>query len=156
VTYLVIDTDGALHIRDQTPTLDAINAEVGDGGKDQVRLRLAGARGFVNDVGFRAGLPRNVVGSLLLMCCGASQQPYAGPVVITGWDDYGRDTEIVPLPADVLGPLRALHADLRAILAGDTPCGQCSPEWIAQVRKAAAFVVDALTPTITIHRGLPT
>jgi len=155
MTYLVIDTDGTLHVRDQTPTLDAINAEVGDGGKDQVRLRLADARGFVNDVGFRRGLPRNVAGSLLLMCCGASRQPYAGPVVITGWDVYGRDTEIVPLRAELLDGLQALHGDIRAVIDDNDPCEQCTPEWVAQVREAAAFVVAAPTPTITIHGGMP-
>ena len=155
MTYLVIDTDGALHVRDRQPTHDAINTEVGEGGKAQVRLRLTEARGFVNDVGHLAGLPRNVVGSLLLWCCSANQQPYAGPVVITGWDDYGHDTEIVPLRADVREALQALHADIQAILAGRPPSPECSPGWAAEVHRAAAFVVDAPTPTITVHEGFP-
>ncbi|MEU7174691.1 MULTISPECIES: DUF3846 domain-containing protein [Micromonospora] len=156
MTYLVIDPDGALHVRDRPPTLDAINAEVGDGGTDRVPLGV-NARGFVNDVGHLAGLPRNVVGSLLLMCCGAAHQPYAGPVVVVGWDRHAWDgVEIRSLPPEVLEALRGLHTDIRTVVDGGVPRNRCDPLWVAQVREAAAFVAVADTPTITIRRGLPT
>lgn len=149
MTYLVIDTEGVLQERDAEPTSAAIRAEVGEPGWGMVRMPVPDGtlRGWVNDSGHLAGLLRNVVGSLLLMCCGASQQPYAGPVVITGWDQYA---EVVPLTPDRVEKLRALHSDIRRVLGldpGEVSAG-VPPGVRAGLLRAAEMVGAAPTPTI--------
>jgi len=149
MTYVVIDTDGALHIRDQSPTVEAIRAEVGDW--DMVRLGYRGQfaiRGWVSDTGLIDGhTPRNVVGSVLVMCCNGPQQPYAGPIVVTGWDEYA---EVVPLAPDWLMSLQELHQCIGDALAGDDGCTRCGPAWRQDVRNAAEMVRDAPTPAIRV------
>lgn len=151
MSYIVVDVDGQMHVRDTQPTLDAIRREVGEPGFDQIRLRVPG-RGFVNDVGHVQGLPRNVVGSVLLLVCGAAELPYAGPVVVTGWDRHAWESEVLPLRPDVLDALRDLHTDIRHALDGDqaagTECRWCTPEWQAEVRRAAIWMTAAPTPTL--------
>lgn len=146
MTYIVVDVDGDLHVRDTPPTIEAIRREVGEPGWDMVRLQVPG-RGWVNDTGHEH-LPRNPVGSVLLLVCGAPEHPYAGPVVVTGWD---RHTEFQPLSPALLAALRSLHTDIRHALGGDggEACTDCTPEWVAQVRRAAEWVTAAATPVMT-------
>ncbi|MFD0852378.1 hypothetical protein ACFQ07_09095, partial [Actinomadura adrarensis] len=81
-SYALITVDGALEFRKGNDWRDQLGPE----GRARVRTDEPLA-GFVNDCGllFPEKYPRNVVGSLVLVALGAPIQPYAGPVVITGW-----------------------------------------------------------------------
>lgn len=145
--YALIDNDGELHVKDGG-WLD-IRAEVGPEGPVSVRiapiLTPAMFRGWVNDVGlfFPDRYPRNIVGSLVLMMLGAAEQPYAGPVVITGWDPPP-GAEMVDLTDDQVQGIRGVHQDVRAALAGDTE------ETFDAIREVADWVRTTPAPTLTI------
>lgn len=142
VTYVVVDTDGGLHTHTDVPTSTVITGHVGEPGWARVRL-AEGVAGWVNDTGFLCNLPRNVVGSCLLLMTGANEQPYAGPVVITGWHPYD---EIVPLALDKVEYLTAAHTAIRRVLDENNH----SPGFAAAIQRAAAIVTAAPTPTIRV------
>jgi hypothetical protein len=120
--YVVIAADGALTHHQETPTLERINTAVGPEGWARVKLGYPVLSGFVNDCGLLAPdlYARNPVGACVLARLGASQQPYAGPVVITGWDDnpHGDDLEIRPLGSHQASALGAIHRQVVAALEG--------------------------------------
>ena len=146
MSFIVIDNNGALHVRDTAPTSAAITREVGEPGWDMVRT--AGRTcGFVNDSGHLVGMPRNLVGSCLLASIGAHPMPYAGPVVITGWDPHD---ELVPLEPEQVAGQQRIHADIRIVLGLDqgTPSGLAAERWQRAMGKVAELVRDAPTPTV--------
>lgn len=158
--YLVCDNDGQLHERTGTGDwLADLDREVGPEGWASVRIRhgqLVGlVAGFVNDCGLIAPekYPRNVVGSCLLAALGANVQPYAGPVVITGWDESDPEgLEVVGL-ADVLAAMiRQAHADVRIALGLDP--GPSSPAaraaWLDEMVQVAEYVRVSETPPIQV------
>ncbi len=161
MTFIIIDQDGDLHRRDGDPTYDALVDAVGPEGYNQVRLnpgyRLAG---WANDCGLVMPdrYARNPVGSCLLGALGAAQQPYAGPLAVTGWDPHNDGWEPVPVPDTILAMVESLHTDVRTALAGgDVPhqscrCG-CGADWAAEVRRYAETVRTGPTPGITILSG---
>lgn len=152
MTYLVIDTDGVLHERDEHPTAAVVEREVGPEGWDTVPLRQhPNLYGWVNDCGHLSPqrYPRNVVGSCVLACFGGSQQPYAGPVVVTGWDPQSAGPEIRPLAPDLARAVRNVHRDVSAALAGQDPA-HLPPGWAETVRRFAEHVRTAPAPTITV------
>ncbi|WP_433233884.1 hypothetical protein [Actinomadura nitritigenes] len=138
-SYALITTDGGLSVRSGD-----WRAEIGPEGSNQVRLHPARrASGWVNDVGllFPECYPRNVVGTIALICMGAAPQPYAGPVVITGWD---RATEVGDLPADARNYLPLLVRDISLVLEGDPPeTPFASGDWAAAVADIAAAIPNA-------------
>ncbi|MEV4033456.1 hypothetical protein [Streptomyces umbrinus] len=150
--YAVIATDGELTHHDGEIDWDAV---IGPEGQSRVRLHPGLAvTGWVNDVGLLhpETYPRNIAGSCVLAAFGASVQPYAGPVVITGWnaDNTARGLlEICPLP-DPVDTLDTVHTDVLRALAGDAP-SQLSPSWAEQMREVADHVRTAETPGITIR-----
>ena len=155
MSYAVIDVDGTLHVRDATPSADIIRGEVGGwerGYWEQVRLPVFDnvLRGFVSETGFPDGLARNVVGSLLLMALGAPAQPYAGPVVITGWDPRGEDGKPKIGDVPVMPYLSRLHQCVTHTLAGDDTCPNCTDGWRAGVLDTANMVRTAPTPQIQV------
>jgi len=146
--YTVITPDGELTHHDDKIDWDAV---IGHEGKAHVRLHpsLASA-GWVNDVGllFPETHPRNAVGSCLLVAMGARPQPYAGPVVITGWDSNSETSEICSLllPADAV---TELHRRVRAALNGDSD-PHFGPQWAQGMRTFAERVRTDPTRGITI------
>lgn len=153
--YAIIAPGGELTHHDGELDWDSV---IGPEGWARVRLHPSLAvTGFVNDVGhlFPEKYPRNVVGSCVLLALGAHAQPYAGPVVMTGWDprntELGR-VEIVPLPNPEF--LTELHRDIQAALDGRPVTGQ-HPLWADAIRETAEMVRTADTPTITFHPGSP-
>ena len=152
MTFVVVDTGGALHVRREQPTAAAITREVGEPG--WAMARLGGSYcGFVNDVGHQLGLPRNVVGTCLLVALAGGFQPYAGPVVITGWHPY---RELDPLDAVGLETLRIAHADVRIALGLDqgelSEVGASVAGWAEQMQLVAAVAADGPTPTLRVVR----
>lgn len=145
--YALIDNDGELHIKNAD--WSTIRTEVGPEGPAQVRiapiLTPAQFRGWVNDCGhlFPDRYPRNIVGSLVLMMLGAAEQPYAGPVVLTGWDPPP-GIEMCDLTDHQIQGLRGVYQDVRAALAGE------SGEGFDAIREVAEWVRTCPTPTMTI------
>lgn len=120
--YLLIDEAGVLHDRN-ADTWSAALAEVGPEGGNRIQLTRDLAA-YVNDCGLV--LPdkyrRNPVGGLLLMALGAQRIPYAGPILLVGWD--GANTmmgkaEIVGLHPIQAGMVRVVHTLARAWLGDD-------------------------------------
>lgn len=96
-------------------------ADTGPEGYNRVQLTRDLAA-FVNDCGLL--LPkyhRNVVAGLLLVALGAQRIPYAGPIVLVGWDNSATsrdEAEVVDLTPIQVGMIRALHAMVGAWLDG--------------------------------------
>lgn len=154
MSYLVVDTDGHLHHRNQVPNSAAVNREVGEPGWAMVYTggpyrRVSRAMGWVNDCGHLDGLPRNVVGSCLLAAVGASVMPYAGPVVVTGWHP---DREIVALTGEQRAAMELMHSDIRRLLGldGGEVSDQAPARWRQAMVRVAEIVVTAPTPTAVV------
>jgi len=155
--YAVITPSGELaHHGDRFGTEDVDwDAVIGVEGKARVSLRSdLAATGWVNDVGLLdpSRYPRNIVGSCLLAAFGAAVQPYAGPVVVTGWNPEWTKvglSEICNLPEPVTF-LDTVHGDILKALAGQTP-RDLSPSWAESMREIADHVRTAPTPGLTIR-----
>jgi hypothetical protein len=151
--YAIITPDGNLTHHDGDLDWHTV---IGPEGRARVRLdaRTATA-GWVNDCGLfdPKTYPRNPVGSCILYTLGAHIQPYAGPVVITGWNAANTARgliEICDLPQNMRDALDDLHGDVLKALAGQTP-RTYSPSWAEQTREIADHVRTAPTPGITIR-----
>lgn len=149
--YLSIKPDGGLTIHEGDPygnygdTLDQL---VGGQGRNRVQLhRNYPLAGWVSDVGHSHPdrYPRNVVGSCLLASLGAAQQPYAGTIVITGWnaDNTARDlVEVEPIDAVQIGKLASMFAAVQSALSSpNAPTPQGYPaRWGSELRQFAELV----------------
>ncbi|MGW1796862.1 hypothetical protein ACWCQN_12835 [Streptomyces sp. NPDC001984] len=149
--HAIIAPDGELTHHDGELDWDTL---VGPEGPARVRLPGLTVSGWVNDVGHRFPdrYPRNITGSCVLVALGAAIQPYAGPVVFTGWDDDNTALgllEICPLPQPVAA-LDNIHGAVLKALAGQTP-RELSPSWAEQIREIAEHVRTAPTPTLTVR-----
>lgn len=156
--FFVIDQDGGLNRHDREPTYDLVRAEVGPEGINRVRLDPGyGMIAYANDCGLV--LPdryrRNVVGSGLLVAMGAGQQPYGGPLVVTGWNPRDEWFDACALDEVQAAMVRELHDNVRAALAGgdvlsrDCTCG-CGSNWAAEMRAFAEAVRWGQAPGITV------
>lgn len=148
--YAVIAVDGALTHHDGHPDWGTV---IGPEGKVRVRLPGASVAGWVNDIGLLdpTRYPRNVVGSCVLATLGAAVQPYAGPVVLTGWNPGNTARgliEIEPLPEPEF--LDTVHGDVLKALAGQTP-RDLSPSWAESMREIADHARTAPVPGITVR-----
>lgn len=150
--YAVIAPDGELTHHDSELDWRAV---IGPEGKARVHLPGLSVTGWVNDVGLRfpERYPRNVTGSCVLAALGANVQPYAGPVVFTGWKPDNTPLgllEIEPLPRPV-ETLDMVHGAVLKALAGHTP-RDFSPSWVESMREVAEHIRTAPTPTLTIRK----
>lgn len=143
--WAAIATDGELTHHDGPLDWDTV---IGPEGKARVRLPGAAATGWANDIGLLdpARYPRNVIGSCVLIALGAVVQPYAGPIVFTGWHPV-REIRPLPQPVDFLD---TVHGDVLKALSGQTP-RHLSPSWAEQMREVADHVRTAPTPGITFR-----
>jgi hypothetical protein len=152
----MVDTGGRLHPKDVAgDPLGIVNREVGPEGFGMVRFRGSDYYlqlcGFVNDCGLELPVhyPRNVIGSCLLAALGANQQPYAGPVVITGWNDRS-GVEVCDLPDDLVATIQELHVHIRVALGYLSTPVQIPSDWSAAMVEFAAFVSDSPAPEVQI------
>jgi hypothetical protein len=140
--FIVITAEGGFEVRDEQATTAAIDQIVGPEGWATVRLNPAtNLAGWVNDCGllYPDRYPRNIVGSCLLATMGGGQQPYAGPVILTGWQT-GHGVEIRPLSVEQLGGLRTLYSEVRAALGIGPDADLVGPPgWAAELRRFAEF-----------------
>lgn len=161
IRYMLIDTDGvgSFGAEPDRYTTSWIDGLVGPEGWDRVPLsRNWRMSAFVNDCGHRIGLPRNIVGSALLCTFGAGQQPYAGPIVITGWDESAtrRDQlEICTLQDPHVDELTKCLADVRRVLGLEAgPLSGRSPGgWADEVRRFAEDMRTVPAPQLTVVHG---
>lgn len=139
--FAVIQPDGALTIDERPVTMELVEEAVGPEGWNRAYPR-ADCRmvGWLNDCGLLMPekYPRNEVGGAVLAAMGAPQQPYAGPVVITGYDHGGSGGWPLDLDELRVQAQRALHAAVRSALAGE-PDDLCpfGPDWAAEIRRFA-------------------
>jgi hypothetical protein len=159
---MVIDEDGQLRQR-TAPRYDVALRDVGPEGWDRVRLHTAAAlvgpenvvlAAFLNDCGLvmPEKYGRNVVGTCVLASFSAGIQPYAGPIVLTGWDPfpYGDDVEIRSLTDDLIAAIRLVHGDVRRVLGLDPGSPSAPPQWQEAIRDVAEVVRTGPTPAITV------
>lgn len=149
--YAVTAIDGELTHADDELDWDTV---IGVEGKARVHLPGLAVAGWVNDVGllFPKRYQRNVVGSCLLAALGANAQPYAGPVVFTGWNAENTalgllEIESLPWPVTTLD---MFHGAVLKALDGQTPRG-FSPSWAESMREIAEHVRTAPTPGLTVR-----
>lgn len=114
---------------------------------DRVRLNPAWLMtGYVGEFSLlpSANAERNVIGGVLLGVLGASQQPYAGPVIITGWDSratYRGEIEVCTLNIALVEALQLLVSDIRKVLGmDDGEPNNRDPQWASQVRLFAEHI----------------
>ncbi|MGW0574799.1 hypothetical protein ACWD25_02285 [Streptomyces sp. NPDC002920] len=146
--YAIIAPNGDLTHHNGEPDWDAV---VGPEGKARVHLPRLALAGWVNDVGLRypKRYPRNIVGSCLLATLGAPIRPYAGPVVVTGWNPSNTALgllEIEPLPNSE--HLDVVLGAIQKALVGQTP-RDFTPSWAESMREIAEHVRTAPTPGLT-------
>lgn len=147
---LIIAADGDLQIGDVGGAFEDV---LGPEGRARVGLHpRTGSAGWVNDCGllFPDRYPRSTVGACVLIAAGAPAQPYAGTVVITGWNPQAHGPETCDLNPYSLAYFRRLHADVRSALAGQTPCGTTAA-WAQHIRHVAEAIKEQPTPTLTIR-----
>jgi hypothetical protein len=149
--YAVITPDGNLTHHDGPLAWDTL---LGPEGRARVHLPGLAVAGWVNDIGllYPERYPRNITGSCVLATLGANIQPYAGPVVFTGWNPANTARgllEIQSLPQPV-EHLDFAHGAVLKALAGQTP-RELSPSWAEQIREIAEHVRTAPTPGITFR-----
>lgn len=160
--YIVIDEDGQLRQR-SAPRYDVALRDVGPEGHDRVSFPAAAAlvgpenvwlAGYVNDCGllFLDRYPRNVVGTCLLTTFGATVRPYAGPVLLVGWDALSGDVEVESLTDNQIGDIRRIHADVRIVLglAAGTVSRDATPRWRQAMRRVAEIARTGPLPAMTV------
>lgn len=149
MSFLVIDTNGALSHRTEKVGRDTINGVMPGGWFDLVRLpKDRSLYGFVDDSGHINGLPRNPVGSAMLVALGAPAYPYAGPVVITGWQEPDEATELRDLTAEQVQRLTGMHRHIGEYLEGREPRDE--RQFAQHVRAYVEWVKTADAPPVTV------
>lgn len=151
MTYALISTDGEL-----TFAHGEWRSRIGPEGSSRVPLMPESAMsGFVNDCGLV--LPdryaRNVIGGLVLACLGGTVQPYAGPVVVTGWHECA---SCGPGEAELgdreVSYLSLLVDDLGRALDGRPVSEEMQSTNLAEsIRKVAEVIRTGDVPPIVIH-----
>lgn len=152
MTYVVIETDGTVLDRVELPASERISQEVG-GPWDMTRSTQLRMAAFLHDTGVPDGLPRNLLGSVLMACSFFHVQPYHGPIVLTGWDEYGEPTEVVDLNPEVVRLLHRLMTDIKVALGQEPPEAaslDCTEEWQTSVRGLAETLRAAPDPGMTL------
>jgi hypothetical protein len=146
LTYIVIDQDGDLAERTAAEYTEAL-AEVGPEGWNRVQLTRTMAA-WVNDCGLILDkYRRNPIAGVLLMCLGAQEIPYAGPVVLTGWDarlTMMGEAEVIGLTPVQVDVIRLLHSFVRTETGTGSDVG-------AELVALAGLVRDGQVPGWTVH-----
>lgn len=156
MSYLVIAPDGTTSHETTAPTLDGIDAIVGPSGWARVHVdSVYSMTGWVGDCSLVDGSPRNPVGSCVLATLGASQQPYAGPIVVTGYDNdsvWGGPESLHPWQVETLeGIVAAVQTALGYHHETATPPPSGFTErWVDAIREYADLVRTSETPKIMI------
>ena len=141
--HVIIDNDGEFHV-----AIGDWRAEFKPHAPGRVTVPTLGAlgqwAGWVNDDSHPLGLPRNLVGGLVLTGLGAGVMPYAGPVIITGWDPHGIPIEVCDLTDAQITTILDCHTDARAAMAGEP-----GPLY-ERGREVAELMRTAPTPTVQV------
>ncbi|MDB4873452.1 MAG: hypothetical protein JWL97_4456 [Gemmatimonadales bacterium] len=153
-TYAVIGNDGLVRIETGN-----WRSPFGSDGPARVTIHPdSAAVAWVNDNGYAQPetCPRNLVGSVLLWLLGAASRPYAGPVVITRWEEPpGR--EVLPLETrdvkyeGITAPfLERTVTDIRRVLDLEPGAVDMHPSLADDVREFVELVRTAELPKLTV------
>jgi hypothetical protein len=150
VSLVVISPEGEFTHYLEPVTSDGVQAFLPGGYFDLVRLpRHPDLYAAVDADGHPLGLPRNPVGSCLLLALGASAYAYCGPVIITGWHEPDDTSEWRDLTDLQLATLAAMFSGIKATLAGEPPA------WMRVdadgLRDYAAWVDSAPPPGLHVR-----
>jgi hypothetical protein len=150
--YLIITEGGGMQCNSATDYTLALS-HVGPEGWNRVQLTRDLAA-WVNDCGHV--LPdkyrRNPIGSLILLALGAPRMPYAGPIVITGWDGTATargEVEVVGLTPLQLGMLYAIDDMITDARNGE--CENVVEGLVSDVDDLARMIVESPAPKMTFR-----
>lgn len=157
--FLSYDNDGVLRVHEQRPTRALAEELTAERGLNRIPI-ARGHRmiGWANDVGLLMPerFNRNPVASCVLASLGAAKQPYAGPIVITGflYDEWG---ELLDLNEHQRSEIENLDQAVRAVLANQPIPDEVDryldlhPSWPDLTRTYADQVVNSDVPPVTIR-----
>jgi hypothetical protein len=160
VKYLLIDEDDQLHQRDADDWITIVGA-VGPEGGNRIQLTRDLAA-YVNDCSLvlTDRYRRNVIGGLLLLTFGAQRIPYAGPIVLCGWEPAATmrgEAEITGLNPVQVGMLHAVYTLVRDVHYGSpVPTGDLGISGVdfdamaGEVDRLAELVAGGNVPGWTI------
>lgn len=141
--FAVVDTDGQLEWHSEAVTLESVNGVLPSGCFSLVRLRAQPHMyGAVDDTGIVAGLPRNPVGSVLIAILGGPSYAYAGPVVVTGWQEPDEVSEFRSLSIGQVAKLTWLHGLITGAIANREV--DLAPEDAEEIRVHANWVTTGV------------
>lgn len=149
--FLVITDEGKLEYCQRHPTPAALEmfTEVPAA---WVRLHYAeDLCGYVADTSLAmpGTFPRNPVGTCLLVALGAGMQPYAGNVILCGWQ---RTPE--PDAIDITPRQQTMIEDMQRTIKGLVLLGLASghgPDWDTAMLDIATMAYEGDTPADTTH-----
>lgn len=155
--FLSYDNDGVLRVHDRRPTRELAEELTGEMGLNRIPLARGNRMiGWANDVGLLMPerFHRNPVASCVLASLGAAKQPYAGPVVITGflYDEWG---ELLDLTEIQRSEIENLDQAVRHTLASVPIPAEVEsyldlhPGWADSMRAYADQVVSGAVPPVT-------
>ncbi|MEV0616105.1 hypothetical protein AB0I81_22520 [Nonomuraea sp. NPDC050404] len=143
--HVIIDLDGELHV-----AIGDWKARFRPHAPGRVTIPTLGAlgewAGWINDDSHPLGLPRNPIGGLVLTGLGANVIPYAGPIVITGWNPHG-PTEVCDLTEAQIATIADCHTDARAAMNGEEGALYDRGRAVAEQMRTAP------TPTVQLLTG---
>lgn len=169
VTYLVIDDDdnATLTRHNGSPTVVRVEEHLRGRGWNRIYPnRHYGMCGWASDVGLVSPdvFARNPVASCVAVSLGAPAQPYAGPIVFTGYA-YDQSGDPEAMGDKALDMIDAVYRQIRAALGmpaytgahlrdlgpvdpGDPPW--LNPDWVEGIRAFASEVREGPTPGMTV------
>ncbi|MFE6304968.1 hypothetical protein [Nocardiopsis sp. NPDC057823] len=151
--YITIEPNTEGHWLARDDDVDPLTL-VGPEGHNRITLRRDfSSAGWVNDMGHvrPEDFPRNVFGSCVLVALGAAVRPYAGTVVITGWD-LTAEREVVDLDTERIE--NVCEAVRLALGIDPDPDGAIHPsQWARDIRAFAEKVPTMPAPTMRFVGG---
>ena len=151
--YLLIDTDGQINAHEGD-----IGEHLGDHGIDRISLNRGGLplAGYIGGSALLMpdAYPRNPVAAAVLCSLGATPQPYAGNIAVTGFQRWP-EPDPCSISQDMADYVKAMHADVRVAL-GLTPGAlpqHLQGVWEAGVREAARIAREGEVPPIRFVQG---
>jgi hypothetical protein len=157
MTYIVIGTgdNPTVEIMREVPTMALVRQELDGESAAPSKAYATGCVGWVADDGFRQGLPRNIVGALLMTSIGTKPRPLVGKVVVTRYDHHGYPAD---MSGDQLDAVMGICVSILDALSFEVPAGLAKwraddlndEDWFQHVRQADAGIRAMPDPQLTV------